>query len=64
MEKQRAELEARRREEEAKQRKSEIIAAITSIAEVKEALKLMTILPGEAIDKAYEIGFKAGYEAE
>jgi colicin import membrane protein len=64
MEKQRAELEARRREEEAKQRKSEIIAAITSIAEVKEALKLMTILPGEAIDKAYEIGFNAGYEAE
>lgn len=64
MEQQRAELEARRREEEAKHRKAEIIAAITSIADVKEALKLMTILPDEAIDKAYEIGFKAGYEAE
>lgn len=64
MEQQKAELEARRREEEAKQRKAETIAAITSIAEVKEALKLMKILPDEAIDKAYEIGFKAGYEAE
>lgn len=64
MEKQWAELEARRREEEAKQRKAETIAAITSISDVKEALKLMKVLPDEAIDKAYEIGFKAGYEAE
>lgn len=60
MEKQWAELEARQREEKAKQRKAEIISAI----EVKEALKLMNVLPDEAIDKAYEIGFKAGYEAE
>lgn len=64
VEKQKAELEARRLEEEAKQRKAETISAITSIAEVKEALKLMAILPDEAIDKAYEIGFKAGCEAE
>lgn len=64
VEKQKAELESRRREEEVKQRKAETIAAITSIDDVKEALKLMKILPDEAIDKAYEIGFKAGYEAE
>lgn len=64
VERQKAELEARRREEEAKRRKAETIAAITSIADVKEALKLMAILPDEAIDKAYELGYKAGYEAE
>lgn len=64
VEKQKAELEARRREEEAKQRKAETLAAITSISEVKEALAAMEILPDEAIDKAYEIGFKSGYEAE
>jgi len=64
VERKKAELEARRREEEAKRRKAETIAAITSIADVKEALKLMAILPDEAIDKAYELGYKAGYEAE
>lgn len=64
MEKQKYELEARRLEEEAKRRKAETIAAITSIADVKEALKMMKVLPDEAIDKAYEIGFKAGYEDE
>lgn len=64
MEKQWAELEARQREEKAKQRKAETMAAITSIADVKEALKLMKILPDEAVDKAYEIGFNAGREAE
>lgn len=58
-------LEAMRdeREEEAKQRKAETIAAITSIAAVKEALGLMLILPGEAIDRAYELGFNDGANA-
>lgn len=63
VEKQRAELEARQREEEAKQRKAETIAAITSISAVKEALEMMRILPGEAIDKAYELGFNDGANA-
>lgn len=53
----------RRREEEAKRRKAETIAAITSIADVKEALATMEILPGEAIDRAYELGFNDGANA-
>lgn len=63
LERQRAELEARHREEEAKQRKAEIIASITSISAVKEALAAMEILPGEAIDRAYELGFNDGVNA-
>lgn len=63
VEKDRAELEARRREDEAKRRKAETIAAITSIADVKKALKLMQILPDEAIDRAYELGFNDGANA-
>lgn len=64
VEKQRAELEARRREEEMKRRKAKTLEAIKSINDVKAALAAMQILPDEAIDKAYEIGYKAGYEAE
>lgn len=63
VEKQRAEFEARHREEEAKQRKAETIASITSISAVKEALAAMEILPGEAIDRAYELGFNDGANA-
>lgn len=63
VEKQKAELEARQREEEAKQRKAETIAAITSISEVKEALEMMRISPGDAIDRAYELGFNDGANA-
>lgn len=64
MEKQRAELEERRREEEMKRRKAKTLEAIQSIDDVKSALAAMQILPDEAIDKSYEIGYKAGYEAE
>lgn len=64
IEKQKAELAAQRREDEMKRRKDEILAFITSLEAVKQALAAMQILPDEAIDKAYEIGFKAGYEAE
>lgn len=64
IEKQKAEIEAQRREDEMKRRKAETLASITSLEAVKESLAAMQILPDEAIDKAYEIGFKAGYEAE
>lgn len=64
IEKQRAELEARRREEEMNLRKAKTMEAIQSIDDVKAALAAMQILPDDAIDKAYEIGYKAGCEAE
>lgn len=63
MAKRRAEYESFLREEERKRRKAETIAAITSIAAVKEALEMMRILPGEAIDRAYELGFNDGANA-
>lgn len=68
IEKQREELEARRREEEMKRRRVKILEDIQSIDDVKEALYSMQILPDEVIDKAinraYEIGWKVGYEYE